>query len=371
MMKPMPLKTLMLKALTLKALTLGGAMIDTIAIIDNDRIEKMTMLNADKSFLLLEEGKKTESKEISTHTGGGAVNAAVSLARQGFEVATLVKMGQDQRGENVLLTLRQEGIDTRFVCETPVAPTGSSVIVSSHDKNAAIFTFRGANTLLEPQDLADEAFAVDLVYIASLSNNSADCFPLIVEKAKAKGAFVATNPGVRQLTSRANAFETMLPKIDLLALNRLEACVLIPKLVAKYGEGGESLGMAHKDFDTGNFRMSLKKFFTLMQREGSRYMLVTDGGHGAYLAAPKGIFHCPILKVDVVGTAGAGDAFTSTLTAALVAGEEEETALIKAALNAASVVGVADTQSGLLKGDILNARLAALREKFVVTKWAW
>ena len=40
----------------------------------------MSMLNADSSFLLLEEGRKTEAVEISTHVGGGAINAAVSMA---------------------------------------------------------------------------------------------------------------------------------------------------------------------------------------------------------------------------------------------------------------------------------------------------
>ena len=64
----------------MKALAVGGAMIDTIAIIASDRIEQMTMKNADNSFLLLEEGRKTEAVEISTHVGGGAVNATVNLA---------------------------------------------------------------------------------------------------------------------------------------------------------------------------------------------------------------------------------------------------------------------------------------------------
>jgi hypothetical protein len=40
----------------MKVLTIGGAMIDTIAIIDSGRVERMSMKNADSSFLLLEEG---------------------------------------------------------------------------------------------------------------------------------------------------------------------------------------------------------------------------------------------------------------------------------------------------------------------------
>src|ERR1700760_2500298 len=137
----------------MKALTVGSAMVDTIAVIDSDRIERMTMLNADSSFLLLAEGRKTEALEISAHPGGGAVNAAVAMARLGLETGVLVKLGQDARAEIVLARLDEEGISTRWVMRDPRLPTGAAVLVASHDRDAAIFTFRGANTLLEPADL--------------------------------------------------------------------------------------------------------------------------------------------------------------------------------------------------------------------------
>ena len=86
----------------MKALTVGGAMIDTIAIIASDRIERMRMTNADNAFLLLEEGRKTEALELSTHVGGGAVNAAVAMARLGLDVGAFVKLGKDARAETVL-----------------------------------------------------------------------------------------------------------------------------------------------------------------------------------------------------------------------------------------------------------------------------
>ena len=216
----------------MKALTVGGAMIDTIAVIANERIERMTMRNADTSFLLLEEGRKNEAENISTHCGGGAINAAVAMARLGFDVATLIKLGQDARAETILSRLADEGVSTRFAIRDARAPTGASVFVSAHDRNAAIFTFRGANTLLEPKDLKKDAFAVDLVYVSGLSNASADCFPLIIEQAKAAGALVAVNPGIRQLSARQGAFRDVIAKIDILALNRHEAEALVPWLVA-------------------------------------------------------------------------------------------------------------------------------------------
>lgn len=156
-----------------KALTVGGAMVDTIAIMESDRIERITMRNADMSFLLLEEGRKTEAVEVSTHCGGGAVNAAVAMARLGHDVSTLIKLGQDTRADMVLSRLADEGVSTRWASRTAQAATGASVMIAAHDRNAAIFTFRGANTLLTPGDLKDDAFAVDLVYVTSLSNELA------------------------------------------------------------------------------------------------------------------------------------------------------------------------------------------------------
>ena len=86
----------------MKVLAVGSAMIDTIAIIDSDRIERMSMLNADSSFLLLEEGRKTEAEEISIHPGGGAVNAAVAMARLEMDVSLLAKLGADARADAIL-----------------------------------------------------------------------------------------------------------------------------------------------------------------------------------------------------------------------------------------------------------------------------
>src|SRR5262249_29068391 len=200
----------------------------------------MSMMNADSSFLLLEEGRKTEALEISTHVGGGAVNAAVAMARLGFDVGVLVKLGKDPRAETILSRLPDEGVSTRWAMRDGRAPTGASVLVSSHDRNAAIFTFRGANTLLEVADVRAEAFAANLVYVSSLSNESADAFPTIIARAKAEGALIATNPGVRQLATRGAAFEQTLSRIDILALNRAEADVLVPILIGRCGAGART-----------------------------------------------------------------------------------------------------------------------------------
>ncbi len=362
----------------MKVLTIGGAMIDTIAVIASERIERMAMRNAETSFLLLEEGRKIEAEDVSTHCGGGAVNAAVALARMGHDASALVVMGQDARAETILTRLADERVRTRFVCRDARAPTGASVLVSAHDRNAAIFTFRGANALLEPKDLKPDAFATDLVYVTGLSNASADCFPLIVEKAKAAGALVATNPGIRQLSARQRAFRDALAQIDILALNRHEAGALVPWLVAQAGEGGPALDqrpgeklpdLARRGLASGGFEMSLAAFMQAVRRLGPKWIVVTDGKEGAYVGAPEGITYIPPLLVEVAGTAGAGDAFASTFAAYVAETRDAVLAGIAASANAASVISYLDTQTGLLKRPMLDARVAELQTNVKVRTW--
>ena len=350
----------------MKALTIGGAMIDSIAIIDDDRIERMAMRNAERAYLLIEEGRKIEAHEISQHCGGGGVNAAVSIARLGWDVSTILKLGQDARADVILRRLSDEGVSTRWVMRDPRAATGASSIIAAHERDAAIFTFRGANTLLEPDDVAAEMFAVDLVYIAGLSNEAAACFPRLVDLAKDAGARVAVNPGIRQLTLRGDELFDRLPKIDTLSVNRTEAAALVPALAKRFGEGGgplppidqtEAPELAWNGLAAGGFEMSLPRLFGALAECGVGRVLLTDGAHGAFSSDGGDVHFRATETADVVGTAGAGDAFASTF-AAYAESVSVATALRAASLNAGSVIGHVDTQTGLLTKAELDRRLA-------------
>jgi ribokinase len=351
----------------MKVLTIGGAMVDSIAIIDSARIERMSMRNAEASFLLLEEGRKTEAEEISTHAGGGAVNAAISMARLGMDVSCLVKLGTDQRADAILAKLESEGVSTRWVTRDSRLPTGASLLLSSHDRNAAVFTFRGANTLLENSDIKPGAFGVDVVYVSSLSNQSADCFPDVVRIAKEQQCLVAANPGVRQLTARGRAFMDAVAGIDILLINRSEANALVPTLSAIAGEGGPSLpfdpeedvpDLIRRGLSSGGFDISLLRFFRCLLDAGAGMVVITDGRKGAFVGTQSEVVYCSALPTQVFGTAGAGDAFASTFVALTAMKHPLKQALQGATINAASVVRHADTQSGLLSYSELEEQLA-------------
>ena len=360
-----------------RALTLGGAVIDTIVTIPSSRIEHMRMTNAETSFLLVEEGRKVDAESITRHVGGGGVNTAVALARLGFATRTVVRLGRDRNGDDIMARLAEEGIDTGFVVTSETEPTGSSVLISSHERNAGIFTARGANTGLKPADLAEAAFAADLVYVSGLSNESADCFPAILAKAEAAGARTAVNPGIRQLSSRAAEFMDCLGRIGILAVNRVEAEQLVPRLVAhgvrqagaRLPAVGQPSSLIDRGLVAGGFEMPFETFAAGLTGLGVGIVLVTNGSDGAYAATAEAIWHCTVPRVEVAGTAGAGDAFAATFAAMVSHGESVPEALKAATCNAGSVVTFVDTQTGLLDRPALKRRVARYAEELSLTRW--
>jgi ribokinase len=100
-------------------------------------------------------------------------------------------------------------------------------------------------------------------------------------------------------------------------------------------------------------------------------VVVTDGRNGAFLGTREAIHFCPaVLEPKVMGTAGAGDAFNATLAASIALGHKPEDALRAAAVNSASVVRHADTQSGLLTHEDLADETARRAEQLPVRTWS-
>ena len=120
----------------------------------------------------------------------------------------------------------------------------------------------------------------------------------------------------------------------------------------------------------GGFSMSLLAFFNAMHDLGPKWILVSDGKHGAYLGFPKGLVYCPATTVKVAGTAGAGDALASTFAAMIADGAAPEDAIRAGVINSGSVITFIDTQSGLLRRPQIESQLAVARKSLPVRNWA-
>lgn len=341
-----------------KAVTFGSAMVDIIAVLEDNSIEQITLSNAHSQFLLVEPGRKVEAESISTHIGGGAMNAGVCFARLGCSAAPVVKVGEDASRELVIAHCEEHGLGQQHMFTSAAHPTGSSVLIASHENNAAIFTQRGANTCLDAGDLSRlDLTSVNLVHAAPLSGASAAMLPEVAELAHKAGAFFSCNPGIRQISNRTNSVLAAARHMSLISMNQVEASALAPCLSAlepnlewRAVESGEAA------LDEPGGRIALAQFCEVLADHGPDNVLVTYGSQGAWLYHDGKLIHQPVIPTRVEGTAGAGDSFVSTLAWALSSGFTAEDAMQMAAHNAASVVSYVNTTDGLLDFETLVAK---------------
>ncbi len=332
-------------------------MVDIIAVLKSESIEQISLSNAHQQYLLVEPGRKVEASSITTNIGGGGLNTAASLSKLGCSVQPIVKTGDDPSRDHVLDHCNGFDLDVSRMLLDEAESTGSAVMIASHDKNAAIFTQRGANTTLSAGDLDTVgALDADLVHIAPLSGDSANMLPEIARLAREANAFVSCNPGIRQITTKTNTVLAASKNLDLISINGAEAAALVPCLSA-LNEGLE-WRTASKDepvLRSQESTISLTQFCAVFFQHGPANVLVTYGGDGAYLYDGKELHHQPIVRAEVAGTAGAGDSFVSTLAWGLRSGYEADKALLLAAHNASSVVSFVNTTDGLLaKNELLK-----------------
>ena len=361
-------------------LTIGSAMVDIITIIADHDVERVTLQNATTSFLLVEPGRKIEAESITIHVGGGAVNVAVSMRRQGANVDVLSKLGNDINAERIRAHFEREGLSPGQLIVTEEVPTGSSVMIAAHDRDAAIYTQRGSNTCLTPADIAHcDMNQYDLVYVSPLSKASAECFPVAITAARKSGCFTVATPGIRQIMTRAPEVLSAMSELDLAVMNMREAEALAPALMTHFGEcpvpvraiasaPADMPERLRKGMRLVDEHIPLQWVMQTLLSTGLKRVALTDGGQGAYLCDGEHIHHCPVHNVQVMGTAGAGDAYCSTLAYGLFCELEPSEAMKRAAFNAAGVVSHADTQTGLMSDDQLSAAVRSATD-LTVTSW--
>lgn len=344
-------------AQTGRILVIGSVTIDNIVSVAQEAIERISLHNGETSFLLLEQGRKVDAESISSHVGGGAANVAVSMARQGLEVEVLALAGEDLNGRKIRQRLIDEGVGVNHFISQPDWQTGSSILIYSHDQNAAIFTKRGINSGLGEQLHRVNFADYRLVYVGCLSSHSRACLPHIVEQAKAAGCLVAANPCIGQDEEAIDQFLAIAENIDYLSLNKQETISLLSKTHRRLYTKlpllpvavAETPPLMRSGLHVNDYWLPLNDVMSMICSTGPGCFSLTDGSSGAYLFDGKQLLFCPAAEVQPMGTAGAGDAFASTIVAQLLQGHDSLRALYAATRNAASVVGYMDTQSGLLR----------------------
>ena len=288
-------------------------------------------------------GAKIEVPDIFFTTGGGATNAAVTFARQGFKTAAICKVGKDASGQGVINDLRKEKAGVKWVARDVGEATAFSVILIAPNGERTILVHRGASEYLKESDLPDARdFKAKWFYVAPLGGENAHIFESALKIANKNGVKIAVNPSKTQIKMGLKEMRPLLSMVSIFTLNQEEAALLCD--------------LPFKEE---------KLIFKTLDAAIDGIVVMTKGPKGVVISDGKNLWRAGTYpEKEVVDRTGAGDAFGSGFVAGLLLKNDIDYAIKIGSANATSKVEHMGAKTGLLyKKDLNNPRWKKLEIK--------
>lgn len=237
---------------------------------------------------------------VAARPGGSKLNSAVSLGRCGLDVEMITEIGDDTIGRLVINFLKDNGISTSFIhpakgCKTPV-----SLAFLDENGNAS-YTFYKQYPARRLEVEWPVAGKGDIVLFGSFyCLDPAVRLKLIpfLQQAKDNGAFIVYDPNIRK--------------------NHLaEVRKMIRQVVENIALSGIVRG-SDEDFLNLFGTHDTEKIFKKISSSGCNHLIITKGSDGAEFMSAGCHFSMPSVKISVVSTIGAGDAFNAGIIFGIV-----------------------------------------------------
>jgi sugar/nucleoside kinase (ribokinase family) len=261
----------------------------------------------------------------------------------GLDTCAVAKIGDDEAGHRVEKRLQSLGIDTQALiyCETNF--TGVSVILTGYTGDRTILTYRGASADMREEEVPWDVLAqARWMYVGSMSGDSAPLFVKLAQFAGEQGIKLALNPGGSQLRAGCEALRPALRHCEALFLNKREA----------YRLTGVEPTRTEQDED---------EVFRALHDTGVQTVFITAGAEGVEASGGGERRKLAAYRSETVSTVGAGDAFAAGCLAALIRGQDLETAMKTGAMNGAAVVQTYGATESLLSWEEAQKLIATCK----------
>src|SRR5271156_2195077 len=240
-------------------------------------------------------GETVSGIEFQTHPGGKGANQAVAVARLGYPVSMIGRLGSDVFGTELREHLQNAGIDVSAV-QTTEGSSGVAVIIVSPSGDNIIVPTPGANAALSPADIDAN---LDMIRGAGLVLTQLE-IPLETVEHLAK---ICTREVVPLMLDPAPARE------------------LPPAVIeqSRWFTPNETEAAFYSSSDLSDSPMKTAR--TLLAR-GPQAIVLKLGARGVYLVDRNGMDQqIDAFPVRAVDTTAAGDAFNGAFATALMLGK--------------------------------------------------
>ncbi len=284
-----------------------------------------SFLNVETSFAKIKLGDKIIVSSIEKHSGGGATNSAVALAKFGLKVKVLTKLGDDHDGEFIAQELKSHKIDNICLHHSHEHTDVAAIMDYVKDKDRVIYVHKGASEDLTQHDFKLSQFNTTWIYLATLMKTSFKTGESIAKYTSKHKISLLFNPSLYLAQKGKVELKHILSAATILVLNLEEAQALL------------------KDK-----KSSVEKLLQELHKLGPETVVITNGPKRLYAYHKSYIHSLFPPKVKVVHTAGAGDAFTAALLGAMIKKYSFEESLKMGQANASSVIQAVGVKHKLL-----------------------
>jgi len=326
-------------------LAVGDTVIDAFIKLKDAHVH--CKIDTDACELCLRFGDKVPYESVIVVPAvGNSPNAAVSAARLGLVSGLVTNIGDDDHGKECLDSLKKDKVLTNYVTKEAGKMTNYHYVLS-YDVDRTILIKHEEFTYKFPK-LPE----ISWMYLSSTAENSLPYHEEIAE-------FLKNNPEIK-LAFQPGTFQI---KFGTKKLKELYAHTEI--FFCNVEEAEKILGTKTKD---------LLKLSRGIHALGPKMVSISDGSNGAYFYQKNGLndelWQLPIYP-DIAPPkerTGAGDAFSSTFTAALALGIPPLEAFAWGPINSMSVVQEIGAQKGLLSREKLEEYLKKAPVDYKPTK---
>lgn len=278
-------------------------------------------------------GETLRGQRFGSCLGGKGANQAVASARLGAKVALAARVGLKENGAAMVEQLRGEGVDTRFVAQpADEVPGVALIVVGAEDAENQIVTVAGSNGTL-PLEQVEALELAGLRWLVAQQELPLESIARAFERAHAAGVKTVLNAAPYR-----PGCESLLPRVDLLVVNALEAQALVTTL------GG---GVAEPE-----------ALAQTLRAKGPSAVLVSLGAEGLCWVDAEGTRRVPARRVKAVDTVGAGDTLVGALVTALAEGRAIDDALAFAQAAASIAVSRPGVQDAMPRRQEVEQLLA-------------
>ena len=288
-------------------------------------------------------GDKLEYEDVTVVPAvGNAANAAVSAHRLGLNTALVTDIGDDDFGKEKMNALAQEGVSTEFV----------EVHKGMQSNYHYVLRFGAERTILikhheYPYAVPQFEETPDWIYFSSVGEHGMEYQHEVARYCKENNVKLAFQPGSFQISLGTEKIKDVYEASELFFCNKEEAQRIL-------------------ELESDD----IKELIDGVRAVGPNIVIITDGPKGAFASDGSGYWKMPMYPdpAPPVDRTGAGDSFSSTVTAMLAEGLSLPEALARGPINSMNVVQYIGAQEGLLTREKIEELLTQAPESYALTQ---